>query len=356
MSLSACLIVKDEQKYLPFCLKSLKNFASEIIVVDTGSIDKTPEIARKLGARVFKFKWQNDFSAARNFSLSKAQGDWLLVIDADEFLPEDSGRKIQEILQKPEAVIYSLPIFSLKFSERFQALKNIKTAKPSRIYYLRRLFKNNLGLKFINSIHEYLDPGAILEKNLTGQVLAAPLGHYGFDLEKNKRSLRNLTCAFQGLKKQKNDYSFYYNYGKTLREFGFLKLGQQVLEKSLDLGFLEFASSEKTFGLVLSEIQKEISQSCLDQKDFQNALENYALTFLLEMKDPKNKSDFESLFQMALIYLYLKQKELAKKILRFIVKSRPVFSLEEPPTLNFNPNVYKNSRKLLVEISRWEKK
>ena len=90
-SLSICMIVKNEELNLAKCLMSVKPVADEIIVVDTGSTDKTKAIASALGAKVFDFTWTNDFSEARNYSLSKASGDWILVLDADEIsLPSGS--------------------------------------------------------------------------------------------------------------------------------------------------------------------------------------------------------------------------------------------------------------------------
>src|SRR5208283_5056820 len=88
--ISVCMIVKNEETRLAQCLRSVWPVAEEIIVVDTGSTDRTPEIAAAFGARVFAFRWTNDFSAARNFSLDQARLKWVLTMDADEVLaPQD---------------------------------------------------------------------------------------------------------------------------------------------------------------------------------------------------------------------------------------------------------------------------
>jgi GT2 family glycosyltransferase/predicted Zn-dependent protease len=84
--ISLCMIVKDEENDLVKCIQSVKPVVDEIIVVDTGSADRTKDIATALGAKVFEFSWKNDFSAARNFSISQARGDWILVLDADEVI------------------------------------------------------------------------------------------------------------------------------------------------------------------------------------------------------------------------------------------------------------------------------
>ncbi|MCY2907094.1 glycosyltransferase family 2 protein [Bacillus anthracis] len=85
--LSACLIVKNEEEMLGKCLESLRRVIEEIIVVDTGSTDSTKEIARQFTDKVYDFEWMNDFSEARNFAASKANGEWIIAIDADECRP-----------------------------------------------------------------------------------------------------------------------------------------------------------------------------------------------------------------------------------------------------------------------------
>src|SRR4030066_756382 len=87
-TISACMIVKNEEKFLAQCLKSIKDAVDEIIIVDTGSTDNTVEIAQSFGAKVYHHPWRNSFSEARNHSLSYATCDWILQIDADEALEQ----------------------------------------------------------------------------------------------------------------------------------------------------------------------------------------------------------------------------------------------------------------------------
>ena len=79
--LTLSMIVKNEENYLGGCLESVKDIVDDIVIVDTGSTDKTIEIAEKYGAKIFHFEWVNDFSAARNFALAKSTGDWILYLD-----------------------------------------------------------------------------------------------------------------------------------------------------------------------------------------------------------------------------------------------------------------------------------
>src|SRR5262245_1489579 len=84
--ISAAMIVRDEEAYLDDCLKSIVDEVDEIVIVDTGSRDRTCDIARRYGARLFDLPWTGDFAAARNHALDRASGDWILYIDADERL------------------------------------------------------------------------------------------------------------------------------------------------------------------------------------------------------------------------------------------------------------------------------
>src|SRR5438128_12374273 len=96
--LSACLIVKNEERFLAQCLSSLENVVDEVVVVDTGSTDSTKSIALKFGARLFDFPWNGSFSAARNKSLKLARGQWILYINADESLRPCKRSRLKALL------------------------------------------------------------------------------------------------------------------------------------------------------------------------------------------------------------------------------------------------------------------
>ena len=95
--ISLCMIVRNEESYLPECLESVADVVNEIIIVDTGSTDNTKKIAESFGATVFDFTWVDDFSKARNYSLSKASNDWILYLDADERLDKNSINELVEL-------------------------------------------------------------------------------------------------------------------------------------------------------------------------------------------------------------------------------------------------------------------
>ncbi|MEW5956166.1 MAG: glycosyltransferase [Chloroflexota bacterium] len=147
-SVSFCMIVKNEQKSLAACLKSIGDFASELIIVDTGSTDRTVEIARAFGAQVRHFDWIDDFAAARNESLKDASGEWILWLDADDQLSPQNLARLKQALVSGQADVYACRVVS-----QGTALKTSQTAT----YHLR-LFRNRRGLHFAGAVHETVVP------------------------------------------------------------------------------------------------------------------------------------------------------------------------------------------------------
>lgn len=133
------MIVKNESAMLARCLESVKE-ADEIVVVDTGSIDNTKEIALKYTDKVYDFEWCDDFAKARNFAREKCTGDWILSIDADEFLEEGGIEKIRRALQW----------------SRQMAIK-VKMQAINQIFYVPRLFRNTPSVFWNGKIHEIIN-------------------------------------------------------------------------------------------------------------------------------------------------------------------------------------------------------
>src|SRR5262245_26667700 len=108
-SVSLCMIVRDEEEVLGRCLASVADVVDEIIIVDTGSRDRTPAIARTFGARVEPFRWRDDFAAASNQSFSLATSDWILWLDADDVLLPEARDGLAALKARLERDVYYLP-------------------------------------------------------------------------------------------------------------------------------------------------------------------------------------------------------------------------------------------------------
>lgn len=150
MTISLCMIVKNEAEVLPRCLSSVMDFVDEIIIVDTGSTDGTARIAAQFTDKVYSFDWIDDFSAARNFSFSKASGDYILWLDADDiFLPQDMALLRDLWAQLSPAV----QVVMMKYNTGFDALGNVTYA-----YYRERIVKNTPALHWQGRVHEAITP------------------------------------------------------------------------------------------------------------------------------------------------------------------------------------------------------
>lgn len=181
IKLSACLIVKNEEKHLERCLASVKPIVDEIVVVDTGSTDRTVEIAKKFGATIGHFEWCDDFSAARNESLRLATGDWALWIDADEELDPEGFHQIREGLIRPHFAGYYLQIVN-KMDAEVEANTYVHTAV--------RLFRLIDEIRFTGRIHEQIINGFKERGYIPATLTKGRIFHYGYQdatmAEKNK--------------------------------------------------------------------------------------------------------------------------------------------------------------------------
>lgn len=147
MSLSVCLIVRDEIEVIARCLECVKKFADEIIVTDTGSVDKTAEAAKKFTDKVYSFKWVDDFSAARNFALEKASCDYVMWLDADDTVSDDDCAKIRNFVQTEDFDMAFLP-----YATAFDG------DTPTFVYYRERIFKREANYRFSGAVHEAVTP------------------------------------------------------------------------------------------------------------------------------------------------------------------------------------------------------
>jgi glycosyltransferase involved in cell wall biosynthesis len=164
------MIIKNEEKFLPGCLKSVKEYVDEIIIVDTGSTDRSIEIARQYGSKVFEHPWENDFSLHRNQALSYAHGEWIFQIDADERLAPNCGPKLREQLKNASSDVSHFWCF----------IHNIQNGKLSSEFSTIRIFRNSIGIKYKNIIHE--EP---IVTQGRGEMIDLTILHIGYDLSEN---------------------------------------------------------------------------------------------------------------------------------------------------------------------------
>lgn len=195
------MIVKDEEKFIGQSLESVRAFADEIVVVDTGSSDNTAEIAKTFGARVFHHPWEDDFGMHKNQAIGHATGDWILFIDADEALKQDCGPVLKKAVDQTEEEAVFITIISY-FNN------NASRSRESKV----RLFQNNPRIRYQGIVHEQL---VGYRSSRTHPIC---LFHYGYDLDKTtlkEKSKRTLDLIKKQIADEPDNYWHRHNLAVT---------------------------------------------------------------------------------------------------------------------------------------------
>lgn len=221
--ISICMIVRDEGQILERSLKSISKYGYEIIIVDTGSSDNTKEIANKYTDKVYDFKWENDFGKARNFSVSKASNDYILIVDADEVIvnidkklleKSISNTKVGRILRINK---YSRGRDEFKYSER-----------------VNRLFCKN-QFEYEGSIHEQV----VLKNRQDYSMYNIPITmeHFGYEeneIKRKDKTKRNIELLEVELESKDSDPYILYQLGKSYYMEGNYEMAESYFNKALD--------------------------------------------------------------------------------------------------------------------------
>jgi tetratricopeptide (TPR) repeat protein len=200
-TLALSMIIRDAEKDLRACLESVRGAVGEIVIADTGSTDRSIELARSLGARVFSIPWENDFARARNLSLAEVTCDWVLSMDADERLDPAAARLLPSLLANPKARAYQVPIrnYVLSLDERIwdrpahpndSALAEAKQFPAYIDHENVRLFRRDPQLYFVGRVHETVGI-RILE---TGGRLGRAdflIHHFGLAVDRKTQARKN---------------------------------------------------------------------------------------------------------------------------------------------------------------------
>lgn len=159
MTLSLCMIVKNEELVLGRILEQMKDIADEIIIVDTGSTDDTRKIASRYTEKVFDYEWQQDFAAARNYACSKASMDYWMWLDADDVLPESEQKKLLKLKEELEP---DMDVVMMRYQTGFDKDGNVTFS-----YYRERILRNGIGFCWAGKVHEAVTP--------RGKILYSPI-------------------------------------------------------------------------------------------------------------------------------------------------------------------------------------
>ena len=274
IAISACVITKNEERNLGRWLDSMRQAADELIVVDTGSTDRTVALAEAAGARVFHFAWRSDFAAAKNYAIEQARGRWILFLDADEyFTPETVGR-VRPLLHRLE------PRWDIAgVACRLVNIDLDDGGRLSTAITQLRMFRNNAHIRYKGAVHEALTipPGKKIEL-----VRDVEIYHTGYSSrivkEKMRRNLRILQeRAARGEGEPMDDRYFmdiWYGLGDYAKAIAYAKklLAQPNLSDDLRARAYETWASACTEGAypvgeAIACLQQAV-QACPDRAEF----------------------------------------------------------------------------------------
>ena len=293
ITISLCMIVKNEEVVLARCLDSIKDIVDEIIIVDTGSTDNTKEIAYHYTQNVYDFQWVNDFSLARNYSFSKATKDYQMWLDADDVITEKDQEKIRKL---KETLDPSYDIVTFKYHTHFDEDNN-----PILTSTRERLFKRKNHYLWKDPVHEYIE--------LTGKIYYANdiFVTHKKEAEYTDRNLKIYEGLVQTGKKLSPRNIYYYarelkdhaRYLEAIYYFEkFLKEKEGWVEDNiascynLALCYKAIHDDEKFLSSLIrsfeydsprAEITCEIAYYYMNQKDYDKAIKWFILTTHLEV-------------------------------------------------------------------------
>jgi len=323
------MIVKNEEKHIARCLDSVAELVDEIIIVDTGSTDRTVEIVSNYTSKVYTYPWEDDFSKARNYSFSKASMDYCMWMDADDILEETERDKF---LQLKQAMASDIDIVMMKYNTSFD-----EAGKPSFSYFRERWIRNCAEYCWIGAVHEVIPPkGRIIYSDVA--ICHKKMG--AGDPDRNLKIYQKMIAAGKPLEPRQQYYygrELYYHEQyqeavSVLEEFllsaegwienkieacsicakCYYKLGQ---EESALLSLLRSMS----FDLPRAELCCEIGKYFLEHGNYHNAIYWYETA----LNTPKNEysggfmlpdcHDYVPLLQLCVCYDKLGDPQKAKE-------------------------------------------
>ncbi|MEG4502474.1 tetratricopeptide repeat protein, partial [Microcoleus sp. F6_C2] len=262
MDLTLCTIVKNEEATLSRTLDSVKGVVDEMVVVDTGSGDRTREIARASGARVYDFEWCDDFAAARNECLKHAQGDWILVLDADEVLVPQIVPQIKQAIASDRLLLINL-------------IRQEIGASQSPYSLVSRLFRNRPDIRFSRPYHAMVDDsaGEILQREPHWKIASLPdvaIWHSGY--QKDAIAAKS---KFQKAQAAMERYIAYYpNDAYACSKLGALYVESGQIARGINL-LTKGLTAESINDSILYELNYHLGIAYRQQQQFVKAKEHY---------------------------------------------------------------------------------
>ncbi|HOV92406.1 MAG TPA: glycosyltransferase family 2 protein [Candidatus Kapabacteria bacterium] len=315
LSISAAIIAKNAEDTISDTIQSILPYCNQIIMVDTGSDDSTPIIASSLGAEVYFYLWNDDFSEARNFSLKFARKEWILIIDSDEILDEESFKSNLYLLNDSNIGGINVIIKNYLNDDREQYSTHRYT----------RIFRNNPEIIFTGRIHEQIRESI---ENMGLKIIESDIyiNHYGYNEEDQSKKMRNLEILKQETNKSINDYYLKYHLASTQFSLGNYSEAKSSFQEIVNSKLLSIEQNEMTqirlAQINLSENNLEIAEHWLDFQSTDENIEGFRLFILAGIK--LSQKDFDTAKLLYSNDKVLKSSYVDKKIIEEVNK---LFSL-----------------------------
>jgi tetratricopeptide (TPR) repeat protein len=250
--LSLCLIVKNEEENLPACLASAADLVDEVVVVDTGSTDRTREVAARHGARVSTFPWVDSFAAARNESLRQATGQWIFWLDADDRIDEANRRRLRDL-------IANLGDKNAAYIMRCEC--SVPGQSGATVLDHIRLFRNHPDARWKYRIHEQILP-ALEELQYSIRRADVAIRHLGYQEAalQGPKAQRNLRLLLLEDAEHPNDAFVLFNLGVTTQELGQLPQAQAYFHRSLQGAHAGQSFVHKAYALLV-QVTRQLGQT-----------------------------------------------------------------------------------------------
>lgn len=254
MRISVCYIVKNEEKWLQGAIENLKPIVDEFIIVDTGSSDRTLEIAQSLGAKIYHFKWINDFAAARNFAISKATGDWILNVDPDERIAEKDLGLIPQLVREEAIEGFTFVVRNYTHDSTESGFRPCAKEYPTHeqnypgFFETRRvkLFRRLPHIQFCGAVHE------LVEKSIQGLTLLGPFpihhyGHLAEEISRKSKTENYLTGLIRKVQEEGQNWVAHLELGVAYMKVEDFAKAALSFERSLELHYSATAFAQLGF-------------------------------------------------------------------------------------------------------------
>ena len=306
MQISACVIVKNEAANISTCLESVQKIVQQIVVIDTGSIDNTVELAKTYGAEIYQYAWDNDFSAAKNFALDRAKGDWVIFLDADEYISADTAGNVPNLIEK----------YGNLCDGFITHMSNIDIDNDNKLideFFVTRIFRRDPDICFAGTVHEYLMHKKRKNRWYKIERSELELLHTGYSSGRvRSKCERNLKILHKELEDDPNNVDLYRYLADAY--YGIEDYDQAIMyaRKDLATGRKEISYASRSYRVLLNSLQRQgadfINQEAVIQESIKafpllpDFYAEYGVLFFNRGQYDKSEEFFEKAFALDAVY------------------------------------------------------